>query len=254
MTWFGLHSWRLLWIKEKILVNTKISFLLFPTDFQKLPPIFSKALLLNPFPSKPRFLCVCSTSLLKTLWEKEKLLVTSNFSFSHSAFYLIGELSAIFIKFQIMLLQFGRVWNLSFRKGLRVITLNLYHIILTLSNPKKVSFTHYHTILHFDALKMYSSGKHCVKGEIACNKQFLLCSQCFLPFMTLNFHFKCTLKCCLQFVSIWTSLKIQSQLRGTLMSPSFAVSDCTYFTEYNCITCLFTSTDIILETLVLNLV
>ena len=42
---------------------------------------------LNPFPNKPCFLRVCSTSLLKTLCEKEKLLVTSNFSFSHSIFY-----------------------------------------------------------------------------------------------------------------------------------------------------------------------
>ena len=39
--------------------------------------------LLNPFPNKPCFLGVCSTSLLKTLWEQEKLLITSNFSFSH---------------------------------------------------------------------------------------------------------------------------------------------------------------------------
>ena len=31
----------------------------------------------NPFPNKPWFLRVCSKSLLKTLWEKEKLLVTS---------------------------------------------------------------------------------------------------------------------------------------------------------------------------------
>ena len=45
------------------------------------------------------------------------------------------------------------------------------------------------------------------KGEIACNKQFLLFSQCFLPYKALTFHFKCTLKCCLQFVSSWTSLK-----------------------------------------------
>ena len=37
----------------------------------------------NPFPNKPWFFCVCSTSLLKTLWKKEKLLVSSNFSFSH---------------------------------------------------------------------------------------------------------------------------------------------------------------------------
>ena len=45
------------------------------------------------------------------------------------------------------------------------------------------------------------------KGEIAYNKRFLLFSQCFLLYMALIFHFKCTLKCRLQFVSIWTSLK-----------------------------------------------
>ena len=45
------------------------------------------------------------------------------------------------------------------------------------------------------------------KREIACNKQFLLLSQCFLSHMVLIFHFKCILKCHLQFVSIWTSLK-----------------------------------------------
>ena len=53
---------------------------------------------LNPFPNKPWFLCVCSTSLLKTLWEKKKLLIMSNFSFSLSVFYPFGELSDIFIK------------------------------------------------------------------------------------------------------------------------------------------------------------
>ena len=76
---------------------------------------------LNPFPNKPWFLRVCSTSLLKTLWEKEKLLVTNNFSFSHSVFYTFGKLSAIFINFEIVVykfFQFGRVWNLSFGKGL----------------------------------------------------------------------------------------------------------------------------------------
>ena len=40
----------------------------------------------NLFPNKLRILCVCSTSLLKTLWKKEKLLIMSNFSFSHSVF------------------------------------------------------------------------------------------------------------------------------------------------------------------------
>ena len=36
----------------------------------RLKPVF------NPFPNKLWFLRVCRTSLLKTLWEKEKLLVT----------------------------------------------------------------------------------------------------------------------------------------------------------------------------------
>ena len=45
---------------------------------------------LNPFPHSDTFWCPWETSLLKTLWEKEKLLVTSNFSFSHSVFYLFG--------------------------------------------------------------------------------------------------------------------------------------------------------------------
>ena len=63
--------------------------------------------ILSPFPNKPWFLRVCSTSLLKRLWEKE-----SNFFFSHNVFYLFGKLSAIFIEFEIVvckLFEFGRV-------------------------------------------------------------------------------------------------------------------------------------------------
>ena len=66
----------------------------------------------NPFPNKPYFLRVCSKNLLKTLWEKEELLITSNFSFSHSVFNPFGELSLIFIKLAIVvckLFQFGRL-------------------------------------------------------------------------------------------------------------------------------------------------
>ena len=65
----------------------------------------------NPFPNKPWFLHVCIISLLKTLWEKEKLLVTSNFYFSHSVFYPFGELSAIFIKFKIIVCKTLWVWK-----------------------------------------------------------------------------------------------------------------------------------------------
>ena len=41
----------------------------------------------NPFPHNNTFWRPWETSLLKTLWEKEKLLVMSNFSFFHSVFF-----------------------------------------------------------------------------------------------------------------------------------------------------------------------
>ena len=84
----------------------------------------------------PWFLRVCNKSLLKTPWEKEKLLVTSIFSFSHSVFYPFRKLSAIFIKLEIIvckLFQLGRVQNLLFGKGLRLYQMT---IILSLSKMK----------------------------------------------------------------------------------------------------------------------
>ena len=51
----------------------------------------------------------------------DKLLVTSNFSFSRSVFHPFRELSAIFIEFEIVvckLFQFEGVQNVSFGKGL----------------------------------------------------------------------------------------------------------------------------------------
>ena len=66
----------------------------------------------EPFPKQALVFMRLGTSLLKTLWEKEKLLVTGNFFFSLSVFYPFGELSAVFIKFEIVvckLFQFGRV-------------------------------------------------------------------------------------------------------------------------------------------------
>ena len=73
---------KILWEKEKMLVTS--IFPLYPQCFQMLS--FSGSLkvglCVNPFPNKPWFLRVCCVSLLKTLWEKEKLVVRSNFSFS----------------------------------------------------------------------------------------------------------------------------------------------------------------------------
>ena len=48
--------------------------------------------------TSPGFLGVCIVSHLKTLLDKEKFLVMSNFFFSQSVFKLFGELFAIFIK------------------------------------------------------------------------------------------------------------------------------------------------------------
>ena len=70
-----------------------------------------------------------SSQKQKTLWEMEKLLVTSNFSFSLCVFKRLA-------------LQTRKNQGL-FGKGL----------------------THYHTMPHFDALKLYSCGKECEKKE-----------------------------------------------------------------------------------------
>ena len=90
----------------------KITYLGFTIKEIKSDPHQILSSMVNPLTNKLWCLRVCSTSLLKTLWEKEKLLVPSNFSFSHSVFYTFEELSSIFIKFEIVvckLLQFGRV-------------------------------------------------------------------------------------------------------------------------------------------------
>ena len=67
-----------LWEKEKMLVTSILSFS--HNVFYQFHSEF-----LNHFPNKPWFLRICSTSILKTLYEREKsLLITINFSFSHS--------------------------------------------------------------------------------------------------------------------------------------------------------------------------
>ena len=57
---------------------------------------------------------------MKTLWEKEKLLVTSNFSFSHS-FLSVWTIFCHYYQIQNCRLrtQFGRVYKLLFRKRVK---------------------------------------------------------------------------------------------------------------------------------------
>ena len=63
----------------------------FPIFLQCFLPSQRQILLYMPLfnlpPNKPLFLHACSKSLLKTQWEKDKLLVTSNFSSSYSGFF-----------------------------------------------------------------------------------------------------------------------------------------------------------------------
>ena len=86
---------------------------------------------LNPFPNKLLFLHVFSTSPLQNsvekgeIGKKEKLLVMSNSSFCSQPF-----------------LPFHRTFP-----------------------PFSSDLTHYHAILHFDSLKMYSCGKYCEKSR-----------------------------------------------------------------------------------------
>ena len=74
-----------------------------------------------PFPNKPWFLCVCSRSLLKVQWEKEKSLIMSNFSFFHSVFNSITKRKCHFKKFNLSsanAINLDQSKNLSFGKGL----------------------------------------------------------------------------------------------------------------------------------------
>ena len=82
-------------------------FLLFPIMFSELNKIHH----LNLSQTSPVFTCLQKKSFENTE-EKEKLLVTSNFSFTRSVFYPFEEFYAIFIEFEIVvckLSQFGKV-------------------------------------------------------------------------------------------------------------------------------------------------
>ena len=101
---------------------------------------------IHPVPNKPWFLRVCSTSLLKTLLKKGKLLVTNNFSFSHNVFYPFAELSIIYIKFQIVIckvFQFERVSNLLFGKGLKIYSRGKHWEKEKLLEKSNFSFSHH---------------------------------------------------------------------------------------------------------------
>ena len=85
---------------------------------------------LNLLPNKPWFL-VSAVQVFRKHWEKEKLLITCNFSFSHSVFHSFGDPSAI-----------------SIRKGIVVCKLFLFGI-------KCLKFVVWERVKHFVRLGMY---------------------------------------------------------------------------------------------------
>ena len=95
----GIFRWPIflkLWQEvENTVGKGYLCFLLFPQGFKVESVIWSLKHRTvwwqdNPFPNKHWFLRVYSVSLLKTLWEKDKLLVTSNLSFSYSVLNPFG--------------------------------------------------------------------------------------------------------------------------------------------------------------------
>ena len=104
---------------------------------------------LNPFPKKLWILRVFSTSLLKTMWEKKKSLVKSNFCFSHIVFSPIGELSAIFNKFEICHLQLWEFGSLKF-----VVWERVKSIIQQLMRGHVVFANHYWFHSKFNAINV----------------------------------------------------------------------------------------------------
>ena len=65
----------------------------------------------NPFPHNPDLLGPSKRNLLKTLWEKEKMLVTSIFSFSHNAFYPSQNRIFVFKSHLSSRLQMLSIWT-----------------------------------------------------------------------------------------------------------------------------------------------
>ena len=73
-----------------------------PLTIQEFEPFSRNSGLFTLSQTSPCFY-VSAIQVLKTLWEKEKLLSTSNFSFSQSVLYPFGEVSAIFSKSEIVI-------------------------------------------------------------------------------------------------------------------------------------------------------
>ena len=80
--------------KGAMLINSIYSFS--HNDFKRL---LKRVHLINPLPHNPDFQQPGKRTLLKTLLEKEKMMVTSIFSFSHFVFYPSQNMFKFFMEF-----------------------------------------------------------------------------------------------------------------------------------------------------------
>ena len=170
-----------------------------------------------------------AVQVLKPLWEKEKLLVTSNFSFSHSVFYPLGELSSIFMKFEIVvcnLFQFGRVQNLLFGKRLNG---RQTHLLFTTQSRLLMT------------LKKNTFENIVGNRENAGNQHFLhnvfYKFQKEFPFLSYKLYRR------LQILSIWTSLKICQLIKSSIVLSLVPFSS---FCDYSSIFAMFPILDLTL--------
>ena len=153
---------------------------------------------------------------------KTCILISSTLNLSiENAFYLVTNLKSCHpVKYGIYRLL--SPLNINFWKRL---TEDGLRILLSITEISKLEFWYEYKLtliwqndkFSIDSIflrcSFFSPSENIVcKGEIAYYKQIFLClSQAISPFLTIFstqmgalFHFKCTLKCRLQFVSIWT--------------------------------------------------
>ena len=160
----------------------------------------------------------------KILWGKKKLLVTSDFTFSHNVFYSYIYLKCVKMRYCVVMGYFffiSRSFDDYFfflaKKRKTNVEKNHWpceakhifylpiHFLICLTFY--LFLTHSHTMTPFDAPEKQAFWKHCGKGEIARNEQFLLFPQCFLPIWITFCHFRQLWNCRLQSLSVWKSLK-----------------------------------------------
>ena len=131
----------------------------------------------NPFPNKPWFSCVCSTSLFENTAGKGEIACNEQFLLFPQCFLPIWKTFFYFHQIQNYRLQtfsFWRVENLPFGKGLILSKRE----ILDSSKLKECADDNFN--FNENGNKVYKCVENTVrKGEIACFKEFLLFSQCF---------------------------------------------------------------------------